>query len=209
MLKTKRIGITGGIGSGKTTVCNIFGTLGIPIYNADQAAKDLMNNDPDLKDEIIQLFGKASYDNQNLNRAFIADQVFKDKEKLDQLNAIVHPAVFKDLTQWFLSRTSDYAIYESALIFQGGSQEYLDFIIYVYASAETRINRVMKRDHANQESVAQRIQNQPDPIQSIQQADFVIVNEAEALIPQVLKIHRLLIDRSQPLTSNMDIGSPT
>ncbi|HTL06745.1 MAG TPA: dephospho-CoA kinase, partial [Chitinophagaceae bacterium] len=130
---TLRVGITGGMGSGKTTVSAIFATLGVPVYQADDAAKRLMNEDPRLQQAIIAAFGEAMYANGMLNRSLLASAVFSHPEKLAQLNALVHPVTINDAEQWMLRQTTPYAIKEAAILFESGAQRYLDFIIGVYA----------------------------------------------------------------------------
>lgn len=191
----QHLGITGGIGSGKTTVCKIFETLGIPIYYADDRAKYLMSHDPDLIAGIIELFGPEAYlEPQVLNRAHIAHVAFNDKDKLAQLNALVHPAVARDGLEWQAAqRYVPYTLKEAALLYESGSYRSLDKIIVVTAPLELRIERVMARDGAKREDVEARISKQMPEAEKVNLADFVIYNDGEqALIPQVMSIHRLL-----------------
>ena len=132
-------------GSGKTTIADIFDTLGIPTYNADNQAKKLMNTDTDLIIKIKNLFGDQAYAANQLDRKYIANKVFNDNSLLEQLNQLVHPKVFEDLASWFEQRDTKYALYESALIYQGNAHKYLDKVIYVYASSVERIRRIMDR----------------------------------------------------------------
>ena len=147
----KRIGITGGIGSGKTTVCKIFESLGIPVYYADDRAKVLMTENKKLVDEIKKLIGDKSYfEDGSLNRQYIASVVFKNKNKLEQLNSLVHPAVAKDGILWQQSQSVvPYTLKEAALLIESGSFQALDYLITVWAPKETRIQRVIKRDNIN------------------------------------------------------------
>lgn len=144
-----RVGITGGIGSGKSTVAKVFEVLGIPVYYADDAGKRLMNEDEQLRDKIKQAFGPAAYKNEQLDRKYLADIVFKAPEKLALLNAIVHPATIADAEKWMQQhavsggQTSPYAIKEAAIIFETGAQEFLNYVIGVYAPAPLRIQRAM------------------------------------------------------------------
>src|SRR5882672_1356407 len=142
-----KIGLTGGIGSGKTTVAGIFQVLGIPVYYADDAAKKLMNENAALKEKIIQHFGNDAYKNGLLNRSYIGQQVFKDKKKLALLNSLVHPVTIRDGNEWMPQQTTPYAIKEAALIFESGSQHDLDYVIGVYAPEPLRISRTVKRDN--------------------------------------------------------------
>jgi dephospho-CoA kinase len=189
-----KIGLTGGIGSGKTTVARIFEVLGIPVYYADQAAKDLMNNDPDLKKQIISSFGPDSYKKDKLDRPFLAAKVFGDTEKLALLNSFVHPATIRDADSWMKRQTTSYAIKEAALIFEGGLEKYFDFIIGVTAPESLRLERTMQRDQTSAENVLQRMHQQLDEKEKISRCDFVIVNDGrQAILPQVLDIHKTLL----------------
>ncbi|AEE53544.1 dephospho-CoA kinase [Haliscomenobacter hydrossis] len=192
----QHLGITGGIGSGKTTVCKIFETLGIPVYYADERAKYLMSHDRELIAGISTLFGPEAYlEPQVLNRAHIAQHAFNDQEKLAQLNALVHPAVARDGLEWQTAQHNvPYTLKEAALLFESGSYRALDQIIVVTAPIELRIQRVMARDAAKREAVEARISKQMPEEEKVNLADFVIYNDGvRALIPQVLAIHRGLI----------------
>lgn len=190
-----KVGITGGIGSGKSTVCRIFETLQIPIYYADDRAKWLMSNEQNVKKEILSLFGEAAYfADGSLNRGHIASIVFKNSSKLSELNQIVHPAVAKDGKNWFNSlKNMPYAIKEAALLIESGSHKQLDKLIVVTAPLELRIERVMARDNAKKEDIEARIAKQMDEAEKVKLADFVIINDGQhPLIPQVLEIDRKL-----------------
>src|ERR1700741_3732562 len=141
-----RVGLTGGIGSGKTTVARIFETLGIPVYYADDASKRLLNENKELKSLIIQHFGTDSYKNDTLDRKYLASIVFNDKEKLELLNSLTHPATIKDAEEWMIRQVAPYAIKEAALLFESGAAEKLDYVIGVYAPQHIRVKRVMDRD---------------------------------------------------------------
>jgi dephospho-CoA kinase len=189
-----KIGLTGGIGSGKTTVARIFEVLGIPVYYADQAAKDLMNQDPELKNKIISGFGPQSYKEGKIDRPFLASRVFGDAEKLALLNSFVHPATIRDAEAWMKRQTTPYAVKEAALIFEGGLEKYFDYVIGVSAPEYLRLERAMQRDQTSAENVLQRMQQQMDENEKISQCDFVIVNDGkQALLPQVLHIHERLL----------------
>jgi len=192
-----RIGITGGIGSGKSTVAKVFEVLGIPVYYADEAAKRIMNEDEPLKQLIIQHFGAATYKNNLLDRQYLASQVFDNKEKLELLNSLVHPATIRDSLAWMLKQTAPYAIKEAALIFESGTQDQLDYIIGVSAPAPLRILRAMKRDGSSRDQVLARMSKQIQEVIKIRLCDFVIYNdEQQAVIPQVTKLHDQLITLS-------------
>jgi len=186
-----RIGITGGIGSGKSTVSKIFEVLGIPVYYADDASKRLMNEDEELKEKLRSTFGDETYVDGQLDRAYVAAIVFNDPGKLVLLNSIMHPATIKDAEKWMLRQTTPYAIKEAALIFESGSQEYLDKVIGVYAPVAVRIHRVMQRDNVTREEVLSRMNKQIDEDMKMRLCDYVITNnEQELLIPQVIELHK-------------------
>jgi len=191
-----KIGITGGIGSGKTTVCKIFETLGIPVYYADERAKSLMESDLNIVEQVKNLFGQSAYlKNGHLNRSLIASIVFQDNSKLKALNAFVHPAVFQDAERWHLSQKGvPYTLKEAALLFESGSSENLDKIITVFAPKELRIHRVVERDGSLREAVEGRMKKQMSEEEKMRLADFVIFNDGKhPLINQVLKIHRNIL----------------
>jgi dephospho-CoA kinase len=188
------IGLTGGIGSGKSTVARIFNVLGIPVYYADDAAKRIMNQDPEVKKKMLLHFGEQSYgENGLLNRAYIASQVFNDPERLALLNSITHPATIADAAQWMQRQTGPYAIKEAALLFESGSAADLDYIIGVYSPTALRIQRIMHRDKITREEVLQRMQRQIDERIKMKLCDFVVVNdEQQLLIPQVMALDEKL-----------------
>jgi dephospho-CoA kinase len=193
-----KIGLTGGIGSGKTTVAKVLEVLGIPVYYADEAAKELMHTNELLKQQLILHFGSNSYfkDGQ-LNRKHISSIVFNDKEKLELLNSLVHPATIADAKEWFSKQQSPYVVKEAALLFESGTAEGLDYIIGVTAPAALRIKRVMDRDGVTAEEVKRRMVNQLDETLKMKLCDFVLHNnEQELLLPQVLALHNELIKRS-------------
>ncbi|HEY2348553.1 MAG TPA: dephospho-CoA kinase [Puia sp.] len=190
-----KIGLTGGIGSGKTTVAQIFEVLSIPVYYADSAARDLMNKDPELKKNIISAFGTNAYKNGELDRSYLGSVVFPDKEKLNLLNSIVHPVTIRESENWMKNQKAPYAIKEAALIFEAGLGKYLDYVIGVTAPESLRIERVVERDHISKEKVLDRIRNQMDEKEKISRCDFVIQNDGiQPLIPQVLDIHEKLME---------------
>jgi dephospho-CoA kinase len=187
-----KIGITGGIGSGKSTVCRIFQLLDIPVYNADKEAKELMVNDIALKRNIIDLLGSDSYINDVLNKEFIASKVFKNNKLLKKLNSLVHPAVKNDFTKWSKKQRAHYVIYEAALMIESGTYKLLDKIIVVTAPLEQRIARVCERDKVDKEKVLVRINNQLSQEDMLKYADYMITNDGKmSLISQVLELHLL------------------
>ena len=188
------IGLTGGIGSGKTTVAKIFELLGIPVYYADDAARRIMNEDEALKAAIRKQFGKEAYDNGKLNRAHLSAKVFNDPFQLEILNSLVHPATIRDATKWMAEQSAPYTIKEAALIFESGSAEHLDYVIGVYAPAQLRIKRTMERSHISYDEVKQRMNKQLDENMKMKLCDFVIYNDEEhLLIPQVIELHKKLL----------------
>ncbi|MEI9956763.1 MAG: dephospho-CoA kinase [Ferruginibacter sp.] len=188
-----KIGITGGIGSGKSTVAKVFEVLGIPVYYADDAGKRLMNENVELKEQVKKLFGEDAYKNDLLDRKYLAEIVFKSPEKLALLNSIVHPATIVDAENWMLRQTTHYAIKEAAIIFESGAQEFLDYVIGVYAPAPLRIQRTMHRDGITRDEVIARMDKQLDETIKMRLCDFVIVNdEQQLLIPQVVALHQKL-----------------
>lgn len=187
-----KIGITGGIGSGKSTVCKIFATLGIPIYYSDDRAKWLMEHNSELVTGIRKLFGDEAYlADGALNRPLIAAAAFNDANKLSQLNALVHPQVFTDGHVWQSEHSHyPYTLREAALIFESGIFRQLDKVITVYAPMELRLQRVIVRDGATEESVKARMARQLSDEEKVRQSHYVIVNDGQQpLIPQVMKIH--------------------
>jgi dephospho-CoA kinase len=193
-----KVGITGGIGSGKSTVAQLFNVLGISVYAADEAGKRLMNENEILKTHIKQLFGEAAYHNGVLNRKYIADIVFNNDEKLSQLNAIVHPATLKDADDWMNSQQTPYSIKEAAILFESGAHEHLDYVIGVSAPAPLRMQRAMQRDNVTREQVIARMNRQINETVKMRLCDFIIYNDEQQLvIPQVVELHKKLIQLSK------------
>lgn len=189
------VGVTGGIGSGKTTVCRVFSILGIPVYSADDRAKWLMGNNSNLKKAISSEFGEKSFlEDGSLNRAFLAEEVFSDPEKVKRINSLVHPAVGEDFKNWANSQTAPYLIKEAALLFESGSSKELDFVINVSSPLKIRVARVLLRDpHRSEEQVNHIIDQQMPDEQKNELADYVIKNnDSKLIIPQVLEIHQKL-----------------
>lgn len=192
-----RIGLTGGIGSGKSTVAGIFEVLGIPISHADDAARRLMNEDGELKQQIVRHFGAEAYTRGFLNRSWMAAQVFSDPQKLGLLNSLVHPVTIRAGEQWMEEQRAakaPYAIREAAVLFESRAAAGLDHIIGVYAPKTLRIHRAMQRDGISREKVLERMKNQIHEDIKMRLCDFVIRNdEQEALLPQVLELHNRLL----------------
>lgn len=197
-----KVGLTGGIGSGKSTVARVFGVLGVPLYSSDLASRRLMNEDPELIRRIKDAFGEQAYTAGALNRSYLASIVFKDKEQLARLNALVHPATIRDGEAWIALQTGPYAIRESSLVFEAGMQAQFDVVIGVSAPDALRIKRVMDRDGVSAEAVRERMRNQIQEGIKMLLCDMVIVNDdQQAVIPQVLSIHQRLLTSSAGSTT--------
>jgi len=194
-LKTNRmlkIGITGGIGSGKSTVCRVFSALGIPVFEADRIAKDLMNTDEEIREKLVNLFGAPVYLPEGVvDRKYLAGIVFNDSSLLAQLNAIVHPVVRRTFFDWCDKQKSPYIIHEAAILFESGFYKMMDKTITVVTNENERRQRVMKRDGLTLELVKERIRNQWSDEERIKLADFVIGNnDDELIIPQIIEIDK-------------------
>lgn len=195
-----KVGVTGGIGSGKTTVCLLFQQLfNIPVYYADVRAKHIINENQIIKEQIVALFGEEAYLNNEYNRTFIASKVFYNNTLLQQLNAIVHPAVFIDAQQFFNKHQSEnYVLYEAAILFESGGYKTMDKNILVTAPTELRIERTINRDGITADEVMQRIKNQKPDEEKIKLSNFVIINDGEKdLKSQVQEIHRLILESTK------------
>ena len=193
-----KIGLTGGLGSGKSTVAHIFEVLGIPVYYADAASKRLMNDNEKVKADVQNAFGKEVYPDGKLDRKYLAEIVFNDESKLELLNSIVHPATLCDAEEWLKKQTTAYAIKEAALIFESGSNKFLDFVIGVRSPLTLRLQRAIKRDNISGDEAMLRINKQMDEEEKINLCDFVIVNdEQQMIIPQVLALHKSLLLKSK------------
>ncbi|RYU89947.1 dephospho-CoA kinase [Mucilaginibacter terrigena] len=195
-----KVGITGNIGSGKTTVCKIFEVLGIPVFYADDAARDVMVTDGELIAGIKQTFGSQAYlAGGNLNRKYIAGIVFNNKEQLSKLNALVHPAVFRAFDKWVLDqKDAPYVLKEAAILFESGSYKMCDRSVLVTAPLALRIKRVTDRDGITADEVKSRNDRQFTEEQKLALANDVIINDdTQPVIPQVLKLHRLYLSLAQ------------
>lgn len=194
MKEALKIGITGGIGSGKTTVCKAFEAMGVDVYYADDRAKFLMNNDVGIKTALKKLFGADIADeNERPNRKAIAAAVFADKKLLRKLNEIIHPKVKEDWIQWYDTKKSKvpYVLKEAALLFESGSYKTLDSVICVTAPKSLRIERVMKRDGVSAEEVCARMENQLSEELKVSLSDHIIINDGKhSLVKQVVLLHR-------------------
>ncbi len=190
-----KIGITGGIGAGKSTVAGIFKILGVPVFDADVTAKNILNTDSLLREQIAAAFGSETYKNGLLDKKYLATLVFNNPDQLAKLNALVHPATIAAADKWASSFADrPYIIKEAALLFEAGTYVGLDYIIGITAPVELRIARVMARDQVSREEVLSRMQHQLDDTEKMQRCDFVIDNnEASLVIPEVLALHARFI----------------
>ena len=190
----KIIGLTGGIGSGKSTVANMFKELGVPVYNSDERAKYLMNTSLEIKSQLIKLLGEEAYKGDKLNRSFIAEKVFSNTNLLAKLNDIVHPIVRNDFIDWTKKQDYSYVIQETALLFENKAQDLYDSIILVTAPIETRIIRVVDRDKSSREQVIARMNNQLDDEAKLNLSNYVIENiDLERTSSNVLQVHASIL----------------
>lgn len=186
-----KIGITGGIGSGKTFICKLFKAMAVPVYNADEEAKKLMNTDIRIKERLIAEFGAETYPDGKLDRAFLAQRIFSDSAKLELVNGIIHPIVIQEAKEWAAQQKSRYTLKEAALLFESGSYKDLDYTILVTAPLSVRVQRVIKRDKVTEGQVMERINKQLSDEEKLKLADFVIVNDGTTpLLPQVWNLHQ-------------------
>jgi dephospho-CoA kinase len=190
-----KVVITGGIGSGKSTVCKVFEKLGIPVFNADAVAKSITNNNKYAKSKLIDLFGNSIYhSNGVIHRKKLADIIFNNNIALQKVNKIIHPLVFEEFENWSLKQTTPYVVQESAIVFENKNTLRFDKIITVTSPVEIRIERCMKRDSISREQIEERMKNQLSDDEKIALSDFVIVNDnTEMILPQILNIHNKLI----------------
>ena len=192
-----KVGITGGIGSGKTTVCNIFKTLNVPVYNADSEARQLSDNHPEIVKRVSKLFGTNIYQHGHLDRKKVASLVFSNTDLLQQLNAIIHPIVAAHFKTWLSNQKNcPYIIKEAAILFEIGGEKQVDKVITVTAPQHIRIKRVMLRDKLSEVEVLNRIKNQMPQEEKVKRSDYIIqCNDIDLVIPQVLRLHEELVRR--------------
>ncbi len=191
------IGLTGGIGSGKTTVAQIFQQVGIPVFFADDVSKGLLDSDLELRSSLVQLLGKRLLQDGKVDRSWMAQQIFSDTQLLTKVNALIHPAVAKAFKNWFSIQKAPYVLREAAILYESGSYKDCDAVIVVSAPEAMRIERVVRRSGESEEQVRNRMEKQWPQEKKLALADFVIQNDhQEMLIPQVLEIHEDLIRRA-------------
>lgn len=192
-----QVGLTGGIGSGKSLVCSILEKLGVPVYYADKEARDLMNTHPVLMEQIEACFGPEVYRDGVLNSVFLAGEVFEDQVKLTKLNALVHPAVREHYNTWIKRQEEAlYVVEEAAILFESGLDQYMDLTVLVYADEEERIRRVMERDGVDRTQVKRRMNAQIPEEEKKKLADYLVYNDGrEMLLPQIIKLHHTILKR--------------
>jgi dephospho-CoA kinase len=192
-----KVGITGGIGSGKSVVCQVFETLGIPVFNADQAAKKLMETDALLINRIKETLGEASYTGNIPNRDIISTIVFQNPEKLQQLNALVHPTVLQYGAQWMAAQKAPYVIKEAAIFFESGSYKEMDIMIGVFAPKLILLQRTLQRGNLTEQEVLQRMASQMNEDEKMKRCDYVITNDGNtAILPQIIKLYETLSQKA-------------
>jgi dephospho-CoA kinase len=189
-----KLGVTGGIGSGKTSVCRVFNVLGIPVFSADSEAKEIMENDKSIIRRINSIAGKDLYISGSLDRTELAALIFNDNTLLEKVNSLVHPIVFDTFIRWTMKQISPYVIMEAAILFESGASKLVDRIATVVAPMEERVERVIHRNSLSREQVLERMHNQMDDDSRIKLSDYVICNaESEMIIPAILKIHEEIL----------------
>jgi dephospho-CoA kinase len=185
-----KLGVTGGIGSGKTSVCRVFNILGIPVFSADPEAREIMDNDKGIIRRINSIAGKDLYINGSLDRKELAALIFNDNTLLEKVNSLVHPIVFEHFKRWEMDQTAPYVIMEAAILFESGASKLVDRIATVVAPIEERVERVIHRNSLSREQILERMRNQMDDDTRIKLSDYVIHNsENDMIIPAILKIH--------------------
>ena len=188
------VGLTGGIGSGKSTIAEMFRELGVPVYNSDERAKLLMNTSKKIKKQLVELLGKKAFLDDKLNKAFIAKKVFNDADLLKQLNHIVHPVVRKDFIKWMKKQKAAYVIQETALLFENNNQDLYDIVILITAPKELRIERVLSRDETSKDQIMARMNNQLEDEIKVELANLVIENiDLKSTALKVLKVHEAIL----------------
>ncbi len=190
-----KLGVTGGIGSGKTTVCRVFAVLGIPVYSADEEARKIQESDGELMDEINRLAGKNLYTTGKLDRPELARLIFNNRDLLEKVNSLVHPIVSGNFKKWITEQDSPYTIMEAAILFESGAYRIMDKILTVVTPVEERIDRLVKGNRLTREQVMERIKNQIDDESRIKRSDYIIFNsENDMIIPAILGVHTEMLN---------------
>ena len=200
-----KAGVTGGIGSGKSMVCRVFESLGVPVYSADQAARSLVDSHKDIRDRLMALLGDEIYDGYTLNRPRMASIIFHNKHLLEDANRIIHPRVLEDFDRWArIHEDKDYVIEEAAILFESGGNALIDKCITIISPVEIRIQRLMKRPGMTSERIKDIMANQWPDKKKVAFSDFVIVNDEKTLVlPQILLLHQQLTDLSKALSKTI------
>jgi dephospho-CoA kinase len=190
-----KLGVTGGIGSGKTSVCKVFTVLGIPVFSADRAARNIMDGDKDVKEAIKSIAGRDLYSDGALDRVALAALIFNNSNLLGKVNSLVHPVVFEHFATWEKEQSAPYIIMEAAILFESGASKLVDRTATIIAPVEERLNRVMLRSKLSREQVMERMKNQMDDETRIRLSDYIICNsENDMIIPAILKIHEDILE---------------
>ena len=192
----KRIGITGGIGAGKSLVAEIIKAMGYPVYNSDERAKELTESNPKIKEGLIHLFGEEIYQNDTLNKFALAQAIFSDESLREKVNALIHPIVREDFNLWALAQNNSLVFNESAILFETGSFKNFDAIILVYASKELRIKRIMKRDNCSENEVLKRMNSQFSDEEKYQLTEFRVLNDEQT--PLLVQVEKIILNVSLP-----------
>jgi dephospho-CoA kinase len=196
-----KLGVTGGIGSGKTSVCRVFEVLGVKVFSADRVAREIMETDKEIIASINSISGKELYSEGTLNRSELAHLIFNDNSLLKRVNSLVHPVVFKRFGEWTLNQSSPYVIMEAAILFESGAAEFVDKVATVVAPVEQRMERVILRNKLSVEQVNERMKNQLDDETRMKLSDYIIYNsENDMIIPEILKIHNDILKHINTLT---------
>ncbi len=200
-----KVGLTGGIGSGKSKVAELLRDRGVAVYDSDSRAKELMAGDATLRETLVEAFGAECYTDAGLNRAWLAERVFNNEEELRRLNAIVHPAVMRDFAAWADSAEGNYVVLESAILLEAGLESHVDAVVAVMAPKELRLERAMLRDGATKEQIEERMRNQMSDDERTERAKYAIVNiELEDLEEDVEQLHRRLCYDSNPRNNRVE-----
>ena len=190
----KRIGITGGIGAGKSLVAEIIKAMGYPVYNSDERAKELTESNPKIKEGLIHLFGEEIYQNGTLNKFALAQAIFSDESLREKVNALIHPIVREDFNLWALAQNNSLVFNESAILFETGSFKKFDAIILVYAPTELRIKRIMKRDNCSENEVLKRMNSQFSDEEKYQLTEFRVLNDEQT--PLLVQVEKIILNVS-------------
>ena len=190
----KRIGITGGIGAGKSLVAEIIKAMGYPVYNSDERAKELTESNPKIKEALIHLFGEEIYQNDTLNKFALAQAIFSDESLREKVNALIHPIVREDFNLWALAQNNSLVFNESAILFETGSFKKFDAIILVYAPTELRIKRIMKRDNCSENEVLKRMNSQFSDEEKYQLTEFRVLNDEQT--PLLVQVEKIILNVS-------------